>query len=382
MWVVVTLCGLQAAFLFAYGGWCAWARQGDIDMASRAAEYALFREGIYPNAWLEQPPFPGRKHYTVYPPYAFPLFAIFFEPGGIVQGRFLIEALSLTSVVVMGIFAHRLLMPYGRPLAWVGALSGAAIAGNGTAIALGQFSILCVGLVVQQIVFLQRGKSLAAGVCWALAMLKPQIALPFLVLFPFLRQTAGGLCGVAVLVTLTGAACAWTGVPPGALIEHWGRGMSLRFVETGFGIGPGSLARAMDIDHRVAQFAAVAFVAVIVVPVLARLRRIGRVATLPVAALCSVCGMLCFYHHHYDNIMLFPLVLAVLLAAARTRGFLALAMAVLMLVSVSIPKRFLVVIPWHAATQAAVWISASAFTLWMASRPSTTQWSEERMPDA
>lgn len=382
LWGIVAVLAIEAVGLVGYGGWSAWARQSDGDMAARAAEYALFRQGIYPNAWLERPPSPESARYTVYPPYAFPLFAFFFEPGGVPQGRFLIESLSIASLGLMGLFAFHTLIPYGRPVAWVGALSGAAIAGNGTALAVGQFSILCVGLIVQQIIYLERGRSLAAGVCWALAMIKPQIALPFLLLFPMLRQTSGGLCGAIVLVALTGAACAWTGVAPSALFDHWARGMSLRFIEDGGGIGPGSLARGIGVDHRTVQVAAVALLAALFVPALVYLRRLGCAAVLPVAALCSVCGMLCFYHRHYDHIMLFPLVLTSLRSAAATQKSLPVAAALLTVVSLAIPTRFIAGFPGHAGVQAALWVAATALALRMATFPFASRLDAERAPDA
>lgn len=365
------LLAVQAIVAAAYGSWCAWALQADIDMAARAAEYGLFRQGIYPNSWLERPPSGVAAVYTVYPPYVFPLFAFFFEPGGLPQGRFLIESLSIVALVVMGLFAFRTLIPHGRSIAWVGAVSGAAIASNGSVFYLGQFSILCVGLLVQQIIFLERGRSLAAGACWALAMIKPQIALPFLVLFPMLRQASGGLFGIAMLATLAGAACAWTGVSPAAMVDHWGRGMSLGFISYGGGIGPGSLVRNLGIGHRTAQLATAAMMAAMFVMAIACLRRINRSAVLPVAALCSVCGMFCFYHRYYDNIMLFPLLLTALRSAAASHGRLATATAVAMLISLAIPKRILTEFTFHENIQAAVWMAAAvpaAWSVWTSSR--------------
>lgn len=357
--MIVAGLALQAVGLFAYGAWRAWARQGDIDMAVRAAEYALFRDRIYPNASLEPPPSSDATLYTVYPPYAFPLFAFFFEPGGLVQGRFVIEALSLASLVVMGMFAYRTLISHGPLLAWVGALSGAAIAGNGTALSVGQFSILCVGLIVQQMIFLERGKPLAAGVCWALAMIKPQIALPFAVLFPMRRQMAGGFLGAALLGALTVAACEWTGVSLGRMIEFWGRGMSLRFLEHGVVVGPGGIAKTLGIDHRTIQIIAIGVMGALLVPVAILMRRTRDAAMLPVAALCAVCGMLCFYHRHYDNIMLFPTVLAALHTAAAKPSRTTVAVATAMLVSVLIPKRLLHDVPLHEAALAITWVTAA-----------------------
>jgi len=242
------------------GVWLARARQFDIDMAARAAEYGLFRVGIYPDARLEQPP-------------------------------------------------------------------------------------------------------ASAGVCWALAMIKPQIALPFLVLFPLRRQMVGGFCGVAILAASTVAACYWTGVPLGTMFEHWGRGMSLRFLEQASTIGPGTFAKRLGIDHRTMHILALGVMAAVLVPVASLMRRTREAAMLTMVALCSVCGMICFYHRSYDTIMLFPTVLAALHTAAATPGRLTRATAAVMLGSVLIPMRLLLAAPRHEAVLAITWMTATAVSV-------------------
>lgn len=47
---------------------------------------------------------------------------------------------------------------------------------------MGQFSIICVGCILLQMLLPARGRLLAAGVCWMSAMLKPQVVLAFAVL--------------------------------------------------------------------------------------------------------------------------------------------------------------------------------------------------------
>jgi len=324
----------------------------------------LFREGIYPNAWLEPPPSPDVARYTVYPPYAFPLFAFFFEPGGLVQGRFLIEALSLASFVVMGIFAFRVLIPYGRPIAWMGVVSGAAIAGNVTVLIVGQFSIICVGLVIQQMILLERGRPLAAGVCWALAMIKPQIALPFAALFLGEGKIRGVSLGLAMLLALSLAACWWTGVDPSEVLTHWTGGMSLRFTETGDGIGLGTIAKAVGIHHWLIQGAAVGVLAALCVAMAAFFRRFGNEAMLPLAGGCAVAGMFLCYHLYYDNVMLFPAILATIHVAAESRTRATTAVAAATLLSLTLHRRLFPIQASHDVAQAIVWVAAAIMPLW------------------
>ena len=95
----------------------AWLNNGDFDMRSRVSEYTSFRQGVYPNRALEGNSAPDSVPYSVYPPYALPMFTVFFEPGGKLQGRILIEILSLASLVVIGIYGFRELNFAGPALA-------------------------------------------------------------------------------------------------------------------------------------------------------------------------------------------------------------------------------------------------------------------------
>ena len=77
----------------------AWMFDGDGDMQVRVAEYAAFRQGIYPTRQVEtEIPAGMRVPYTVYPPYALVMFVPFFEPFGKLQGRIVIELHSLVSL--------------------------------------------------------------------------------------------------------------------------------------------------------------------------------------------------------------------------------------------------------------------------------------------
>lgn len=99
------------------------------------------------------------------------------------------------------------------------------------------------------------------------------------------------------------------------------------------------------------------------VPAASIVRRTRDAAMLPVAGLCAVCGMLCFYHRHYDTIMLFPAVLAAMHAAAASPTGVNVAVATSMLVSVLIPKRVLHDVPLHESLQAVIWIAAATLPL-------------------
>lgn len=337
LFLLACLLAMGAAAAFAIVTWEVWVTQSDGDMLERYHEYSWFREGTYPNSHVETQVGDRPQRYTVYPPFAIPLFAVFFEPGGMAQGRLVLEGLSLASLALMGWYGRRALAPYGSGFAALGSVLGVAIADNATAIWVGQFSIICVGLVVLQMTLLDRDRPVAAGVCWALAMIKPNIALPFAALFLLGRHFVGAVVGGLVLIALAGVTCWWTEVSPLALLDHWGRGQSLRFVELGYDLGPGAIARRTGLDHRLVLVGVASCLIALVFGLVIATRSWGSAARLPLAAAVSVLGMFACYHRQYDNIMLFPALLAATAVPARTRRPSDVCVAGCLLASLAIP---------------------------------------------
>lgn len=318
-----------AVALVAKGWQHAWLADRDTDMFMRLAEHACFRVGTYPSPGLDTAAYPALEvPYSVYPPYAFVMFVPVFEPFGKLQGRIVIELLSLASFVVIGVYGWRLLRPAAPDASWLGAVAVSAISGNGNALALGQFSIICGGAILMQIFMLERGRSLAAGAWWALAMLKPQIGLAFAGLFLVRREWRGLAFGLALLAGMTLAACWWTDVPPRRIVEFWTLRMNMNFA-TEFSL-PGRIAAACGVSLRVVQLATAGLL--LLVPALLPRGLIAKTPTDPLvlAAIAALLGRLFFYHRFYDNVMMFPLLFVALAVAARwpTRSSIAIAAAV------------------------------------------------------
>lgn len=364
LWVVAALLSTVGAYKIARGIEHAWSRQGDVDLGARSAEYAWFREGAYPAANLDRPEDAVRPVYSPYPPYAFPMMAPFFEPGGMQQARIVLEAASLAALGVLCAGAVHVLRPVAGP---GGAAFGVSVviafAGNKNAFDLGQFSIICVGLIVLQMWFIRRNRPILAGTCWAMAMLKPQIALPFGLLFLLPGRAAGLLVGASILGALSMFACAWTDVSAMEVIDLWSGGMRFSFTER-VSTGPGPIAAALGADHRDVQYILLASLLGVTVPLVVMLRRIGALAVLEVAALCGGLGMLAFYHAYYDLIMLFPTVLAVVFTACRSGGRIIGGAALALLATVLLPVSLFPGESWQLsmfhAVRAAVW-AACAF---------------------
>lgn len=364
LWIVFGAACIQAVACVVVGLGNARAERGLGDLRRRGIEYAAFREGIYPNPLLAAAAADRTVPYTVYPPYALPMFAVFFEPGGLAQAALLVEALSIGALVVIGVQGRRWLRFAGDPWAALAAVCAAAVAGNATAYQLGQFSILCTGLIVLQLACLERGRPVAAGVCWTLAMLKPQIAAAFAVLFLFGRHWSGLVAGLASLAGLTLFACRWTDVTVERVVHHWMFGLPLYFTAHTQGLGPGPLAAWLGIDPRVVI--AVGFVVLLVsMATLLWLlgRRRERIDPLSLAGVAGVFGELCLYHYHYDNVMLAPTLLGLLRLVASRPSPGAILITVLVMGTLYLPHRFMVCIPASGLLRGVIWAAAAALLL-------------------
>ncbi|MFM8891739.1 MAG: glycosyltransferase family 87 protein, partial [Planctomycetia bacterium] len=250
----------------------------------------------------------------------------------------------------------------------IGALAGIAIMGNSTVFALGHFSILCMGLVVAQMALLRNGCPVAAGICWALAMIKPQIALVFAPLFMIDRQWRGLVAGGGLLVALGLSACWWTGVPPLRAISGWwdGLGQSGTVSTLGQGVGPGSIAAALGIDPRHVHKALLAVLGGSLASMCWWLWRqpVDRGdrdrLIVPLAGVCAVLGEVCLYHFHYDNVMLAPSAIAMLAVAVARPAWWSWGLAALMMATLWPPHRYITMVPFNGIARAVIWVAVAA----------------------
>lgn len=304
--------GLGGCAYLAKGFTVAW-KGGDSDLRIREREWVDFEKGIYPNKRLEQPV--KATAHSVYPPWALPKYAVFFGAGDFVWARVALQTLSMLGLGVMVWLGWRELAPHGWQAGLLGAAMAPAISGNCSAIALGQFSILCAGLLAAQVVAMKANRQFLAGICWALAMIKPQIALPFALLFLLERQWRGLIAGAAFLAILSAGAFWWTSVSPLDFLAAGPAQEKLKFVrESGF-FGTVWI-EWLNLPPRVATGIALGIQSLCGIVLLLREWR-GRISLLNAAGICAALGFVLFYHRQYDNQMLFPLMLAILALALR-----------------------------------------------------------------
>jgi len=324
--------GLGGCAYLAKGFRVAW-QGGDSDFRIREREWVPFEQGIYPNRRLEQPV--KSPVHSVYPPWAFPMYAPFFSAGNFTVARIVLQAFSLAGLAAMMWLGWRELSPLGWQAGLLGGAMAWAISGNCTAIALGQFSILCAGLLAAQVLAMQANRPVLAGICWALAMIKPQIALPFALLFLLERQWRGLFVGGTVLAVLSAGAFWWTGVSPLEFFVAGPAKEKLTFVRDSGYVGT-MWIEWLDLPPRTATGIALGMLALCGLALLLRDWR-RRIPLIHGAGICAMLGFVLFYHRQYDNQMLFPLVFAIVLSALRSHGVWAIGLELLLGASVYLP---------------------------------------------
>ena len=376
-WSGLALLALIAATAIVRGLVVLGLTEGGVDLHERFDEWRLFRDQIYPSHHIADAAAKALPHFrtTVYLPWALPLFAILFAGGGMVQGKLIIGAVSLAALALMAAIGWSTLKPLGRRAGWLGLLTPVAIVGNGTCLAFGQFSLLCMGLISLQWILLARRRSFSAGVCWALAMLKPQIALPFVV--PLLRRRHwGGLAaGTGLLLALYGVALFHTKTSAVELMSSWVRvlpsfinsnnhnalAILFSFKADSWGIILGGLA-VLLITITVAitwlanrlEFRSFAM----------RTWQTLEGDPLELAGICGLVGLVSFYHRGYDNIMLFPALLAAWRASLSQPRWSTLIITLLLVFSSLFPDRLVIVIPAIHTLNVMIWSLSSIWLLW------------------
>jgi len=293
----------------------AW-RGLDGDFQSRAKEYASYAGGIYPNYRLNIPGQERASAHTVYPPYAFPMMRAFFWTDHVPTRRVILQSLSLAAFVALA-WQSRAAFAGSRIALepWQCLAIPLAFSGNASGFQWGQFSIPCMGLLALQVMLLQKNRATAAGLCWALAMIKPHIALPFAMLFPLQRQWRGLFWGGMLLVALSAWALWRTGVSPNVFFAASPAREKMTFVSQPYAAG--LWVRWTGIPPRAASAIAIGIsLLAIAAGGSAWLR--NRLSLLPAAGFCGLLAFALFYHRRYDNLLLFPL-LAVALAHCCAR---------------------------------------------------------------
>ncbi|MBU3665941.1 MAG: DUF2029 domain-containing protein [Chthoniobacterales bacterium] len=321
IWILAAMLFAGGAAYIGRGLSLPWQTDQDIDLKLRNDEHAIFAERIYPHGLVAAADgHAGITNYTVYPPYAFAIFTPLFAPPGYNPDRALFQFLSVAALGLMAFYGASQLRFAGPAAAALGAAIPLAFSGNFVALCQGQFSIISTGFVIAQMILLDQKRPIAAGLCWALAMIKPQIAVAFALLF-FIgqrRNILGLIAGAVSLLALSGVALLWTGTSPeNAVVEGFlsHQLTHLQHQSNAAGMWMGSFGltpiQATAVAGGLTGLLAVALW------LFAR-QKAESMSIDKTAAVCAAFGYSGFYHVHYDNMMLFPLLLALVVAALRS----------------------------------------------------------------
>ena len=320
------------------------------DLRERYDEWRLFQQGIYPAEELADLQAKSLSYFrtTVYLPWALPMFALLFVPGGFLQGKLLIWTGSMVSLFLISIICRKCLLPWGREAGLIGALAPLAIANNNLCLSVSQFTIICMGLVSLQWVNIKENRPVIAGLYWAMAMVKPQIAIFFAIPLMKRNRLSGLAIGSGALLTLSILALAITATSPLAMLSSW-LGTLSKFVDTGTN---NTLALLISITPRIPGHFLWTIIVTTSIAALALANRLIVQAERSadcnpwdLAGLCAIVGYISVYHRVYDHIMLFPALLACLRGAYKNTNYLSILLCISMATTVWLPQRFWNLIP-------------------------------------
>ncbi|MFM7087533.1 MAG: glycosyltransferase family 2 protein [Cyanobium sp.] len=338
------------------------------DLYERFNEWRLFAQQIYPHHALADESARSLPYFrtTVYLPWALPMFGGLFVWGGLSQGKIIVLATNLLGVALCSAIGIRVLRPWGIAASWLGALAPLAIRGFNQCLYTGQFSAACVGLLSLQWLLLQRRKPIAAGLCWALAMIKPQIALSFAIPMLTHSNRKGLWLGLGLLSGLSIAAMLTTGTHPIGLAISW-----LNSLDAFVGNAYPNLFAALSRDgHPTLWLASIALLLPLAVGItlhkawhrlparatILSLESRDNEQVLALAGLCAIAGSLLFYHRFYDNIMLYPALLWSWLQLLRTPTWGRAALALPITASLCAPLFLITAIPHSLTWQNGIWL--------------------------
>jgi hypothetical protein len=275
--------------------------------------------------------------------------------------------LSICSLAVMARWGYRILLFGGRPMAWLGAAAPLALNGIPPTMQNLQFSLICTALLLLQVELLERRRTWAAGLFWALAMLKPQIALPFALLFVRQRQWKGLAAGFC---------SARTDISIGRIVRYWLNGRMLNFTSGRVPLLPLNNDLLSLIDPTLLQWSVIGLAGGVMVALALCLQaRATRIDLVNLSGLCSVVGALVFYHRSYDHVMLFPSLIALvrltLLASSRSCPWITL-LTIANALLLWRPNNLVLPLPLPPL-QALVWGSAGLLLAWRLTTPAGRQ---------
>ena len=375
LWVAVIIMGFwniytltRGSFNLMAGGDTGW------DIKQRYDEWLLFGDQIYPHGSLASDAERSLPYFrtTVYLPWALPMFTGLFAWGGLMQGKILMLVANLAGIATIAFAGKQCFRPWGKAASWFGAFLPLTIRGLNLCLTLGQFSAACVGLLTLQWLLLQRQKPLPAGLCWALAMIKPQIAVTFALPLLLPKYRKGLWLGSGILAGLSVVALWHTGTHPIDFLASW-----LKTLQYFTDLSPnltGALTNSSPGKSGSFEISLIGIFVAIAGSVYIAIRQAkfihklwARFAqasiSIELAGISAIAGATLFYHGYYDNIMLYPVLLCCWLITFKRPTLGNTLLAALITVSLSAPVSLFFGLPGYQLFQVLTWLTAGIVLL-------------------
>lgn len=370
LWTIIILMGVYNFYSLAKGSYNLLAKE-DLawDLKQRYDEWLLFRDQIYPLGSLATDQEKSLPYFrtTVYLPWALPMFGGLFAWGGLMQAKIIILITNLAGVAIISATGKQCFQHFGKAASWFGAFLPLTIRGLNLCLTAGQFSAACVGLITLQWLLLQRQKPLPAGFCWALAMIKPQIAITFALPMLQPQYRKGLLFGTCILLALSIGALWHTGTPPIEFLVSWLETLQYFAAASPNLIGvltSPNLSAPQPFKIELIGITGIAFSCIYVAihhskAILGLWKHCMRLEiSWELAGISAIAGATFSYHWIYDNIMLYPALLCCWLTSIKQLRAGNLILAVLMTLSLSAPLSLAHGFEDYQIFQVTVWLGA------------------------
>ena len=374
LWGAVLIIVFGSVYGLSIGSFSLFVGDAGWDVKQRYDEWLLFRDQIYPHALLASDAEKSLPNFrtTVYLPWALPMFAGMFAWGGLMQGKILIFVANFAGIVTIAFAGKQCFRPWGKAASWFGAFLPITIRGTNLCLSSGQFSAVCVGLLTLQWLLLQRQKPLPAGLCWALAMIKPQIAVTFALPLLLPQYRKGLWLGSGILAGLSVVALWHTGTQPINFLASW-----LKTLQYFADMSPNLTGALVNSSLGESRYFKAFLLGILIIAIAIACVAIGQAKfirklwnrfiqagiSLELAGINAIAGAVLFYHISYDNIMLYPALLCCWLIAFTRPTFGNAILTILITISLCSPAAVSNVLPGFQIFQVLTWLAAGIVLL-------------------
>jgi hypothetical protein len=306
-WIVVPILTLLSALAIASLAWGAHAAlTKDNDLTRRCEEVALFVQQVDP---YQDPD-------MTYPPSALPVFTPLIAPF---SPRMVRVIWLILNVLSLGVLATSTAQVWGREwppwLRFAFPLILAASKPARLAIGMGQFAILPTALILLSLQRTERRREVLGGLLLGVALVKPTLAVPFLIALTIQRRWITVSAAASFQVCTFLGASLWLHISPVRLLREW---VALARGQQGAGlIDLPTLAKSVW-PESASHASSISLLALVFVTALLFAFRDRALREL--TALSLLLAAVFTYHRPYDLVLLFPALAILLDEAERSRS--------------------------------------------------------------